>query len=218
MRSFLAALSVIPHPIIYHDPRFEGLTYIPPDQRTLTTDIFYATTRGGDGPPDHRTYTNDVGDAIRLGVASVRFGDTTTSWDDLAAEVRTEQHTSRLAVQVGQARELGTLPTAPDVLSDHERPFIEAINSQLARSPRKDVTVYVHGFRVDFEISIAILGSFHHYSLRRGAFVAFNWPSRQSLWLYGAAPTTRGSHDTQMPIERRPTWSRSLSYRVACRL
>lgn len=181
-------VTMIPHPIIYEDPRFEGLTSIPAEQRTVTTEIFYATTRAAEGPPDDRRYTNDAGDTVRLGVASVRFGDATTKWGDLMEELRLTTQVSRIAVHVEKARELGTLTTGAETgsLSDEEQRFLDAINEQLARSPRKDVTIYIHGFRVDFEESMAILGGFHHYSLRRGVFIAFNWPSRQSLWLYGA--------------------------------
>jgi esterase/lipase superfamily enzyme len=118
-------------------------------------------------------------DRLRLGVAAVRMGQVDATWDEICAA--TSGKDANPSFRLVRASEFGHLQgdAAPG-------PFVEQIDRQLAVSPNRQVNVYVHGFRTNFDWEVEVLAKLFHCSGRRGAMVCFSWPARQSLMLYGS--------------------------------
>jgi esterase/lipase superfamily enzyme len=55
--------------------------------------------------------------------------------------------------------------------------FIAEIKRRLARSTSKDVYIYVHGYKVDFENPVLVASELWHFLGYQGAFIAFSWPT-----------------------------------------
>jgi len=85
------------------------------------------------------------------------------------------------------------VPSADDKKYDyytHERSeaacerFTDEIRERLARSDRKHVYVNVHGYKVNFENPVLVASELWHFPGYNGAFVAYSWPTRFSIWAY----------------------------------
>ncbi len=55
--------------------------------------------------------------------------------------------------------------------------FAGLINEKLAKSERKEIFIYVHGFRVIFENPLLIATELWHFLGYDGVFIAYAWPS-----------------------------------------
>jgi esterase/lipase superfamily enzyme len=64
------------------------------------------------------------------------------------------------------------------------RKFAELVDERLAASSVKDVYVYVHGFRVTFDLPVLVATELWHFLGYRGAFIAYSWPSTPSVFAY----------------------------------
>jgi esterase/lipase superfamily enzyme len=51
--------------------------------------------------------------------------------------------------------------------------FAKAINAQLDQSGRKDVYVYVHGYKVVYENPVLVASELWHFLGYKGAFIAY---------------------------------------------
>lgn len=169
-----------PAPAVFKDPRLAFETALPQALRTTRLPVFYATTRAASEDGDH--YANEAAEGLMLGSAQVRLGDPGWTWDQLEASDRTstvEQPRIGAVESVTEFGRAGT-ETAP---TPAEEAFIAAIDAQLARTGNRDVVVYVHGYRVNFDEVAVQMGSFAHY-LGNGAVVTFQWPTGMMFWNY----------------------------------
>ena len=71
---------------------------------------------------------------------------------------------------------------------DQERPtgkrFAAQVNAKLDISRRKDVYIYVHGYKVVFENPLLVASELWHFLGYEGVFIAFAWPSTPSTLAY----------------------------------
>ena len=67
----------------------------------------------------------------------------------------------------------------PPDISDR---LAEQINAQLARSERKHVYLYVHGYKVVYENPILVASELWHFLGYNGVFIAYAWPSTPSAF------------------------------------
>jgi esterase/lipase superfamily enzyme len=169
--------SLQPMPVIYGPGRADLCSLIPESKRTSELQVFYATNRAAKGPANNREYTNKVDERLRLGVATVQMGNRDATWDEICRA--SSGKGGNPVMRMTRAAEFGRLG---DASADA---FVEAIDRQLALSNNRQVNVYIHGFRTNVDLEVEVLAKLAHCSGRRGAFVCFAWPSRQSLFLYG---------------------------------
>jgi esterase/lipase superfamily enzyme len=64
------------------------------------------------------------------------------------------------------------------------REFVREIETRLARSPVKDIYIYVHGYKVNFENPLLVASEKWHFLGHEGAFIAFSWPSTPARLAY----------------------------------
>ena len=62
--------------------------------------------------------------------------------------------------------------------------FADLINSKLEISRRKEILIYVHGYKVVFDNPILVTTELWHFLGYDGVAIAFAWSSTPSTWAY----------------------------------
>jgi esterase/lipase superfamily enzyme len=173
------AWTMMPAPIIMKDARFDFTRYVAPEDRTSNVvPVLYATTRAPapEGAPER--YLQSAGTAVRLGVAHVELGEPGWSFADLVESDRTSRVDALRPARVTSVEEFGKMG------GDADQAFIDAIDRQVRRSRTGEAVLYVPGYRVTFDQTMVLMGSWAHYLGRSSAVVAFSWPTGTRWWSY----------------------------------
>lgn len=194
-------------PVMFDHTLADPFSELPESQRKTTARIFYATDRLPPETPNEKLpYGNKRAPALTLGVVDTEIGQG-MSWDKLLAHTVGDANGQRPRLFLESPREFGLLlTTAPprvvraqsDATGDEEDirfearkdpgsgalAFAAAINSEMHQTDHREVYVYVHGYRNSFIDCVESATSLHHYNGRRGAVVAFAWPSQKHLLDY----------------------------------
>ena len=187
-------LDLMPAPDVYGDGMVDPFIDNDPIVQELQPEILYATDRapaleeGG----RYRYYTNQRGHVLRLGVAQVEVGyDESITWEEARQISLLKNRTENYPLRVSSVEEFGPLaqtirPFDEGFVPSDEpgRRFIEEIDRRLARSPSKDVYIYVHGYKVDFENPVLVSAELWHFLGYNGAFVSFSWPTTAKRLAY----------------------------------
>jgi len=161
-------------------------------------DVLYATDRRPADPANAETgfYLNRRGGALRLGIATLRLArpDASATWDDAQRVPLLRDQTGDYPLQVETVREFGIEPDSVSPLAPrelHERAderaikaFAEAVDERMATSGRRDVTVFVHGYKISFVTPLLAAAELSHYLDHRGVVIAYAWPSQETVWGY----------------------------------
>jgi len=131
-------------------------------------------------------------DVLRLGEARIQLGaDNLITWEEARRISLLKSRTDKYPLKVAGIEEFGVLErTVPPTRTDVERSagpgdrFAEAVNRRLRDSPFKDVFIYVHGYKVEFENPILVASELWHFLGYDGAFIAFSWPSTRKTLAY----------------------------------
>lgn len=165
--------------------------------------VLYATDRApATGDCNEPYYPSARGQVVRLGAARIEVGDTTMTWEEARRISLLKNRPKTYPLRVTGVTEFGILETTRDALFDREagedpaapgRTFAAAINAKLAISRRKDVFIYVHGFKVVFENPALVAAELWHFLGYEGVFIAYAWPSTpRSRAYFGDADTAAG--------------------------
>jgi len=138
---------------------------------------FYGSLRGGE---------------LRAGEAKVAVGDPDATWDETRREAHLKHRGEDLSLRVTGVEEFGLLETLPrpgvqtfDAPSGPAaRRFGEEINARLALTSEKDVFIFIHGFRVNFENPVLVGADLWHFLGYQGAFIAYSWPATPKVTAY----------------------------------
>jgi hypothetical protein len=66
------------------------------------------------------------------------------------------------------------------------RQFVDSIEQKLAVTQRKDIYIYVHGYKVTFDNPLLVATELWHFLGYDGVMIAFSWPSTPSTLAYFA--------------------------------
>lgn len=157
--------------------------------------ILYATDRKpADEPVKPPFYGNDRGYVLRLGSARIFLAKDGVTWEEARRISLLKNRTESFPLQVSDVREYGVLDRTITNLDDpsivaHKsklpgKLFAERINAQLAKASVKDIYIYTHGFKVNFENPVLVASELWHYLGYEGVFVAYSWPATPSIWAY----------------------------------
>ena len=167
---------------------------VPAERQTTTVGVLYVTDRAPAPKPGRPVwYGHRRAAQMVFGVGFVRLG-VNLSWDQLAAATSTSDRRSPIPLQVIAAEELGSLPSplptteaaraahrlSPAELAEQERElsvFYEALAARLDATAKKDVYVYVHGFKRWFEDGLYTMAEMWHYAGREGVPIVYSWPA-----------------------------------------
>ena len=198
-------VDLMPAPDVYGDGLINPLPETAPFDRIPYDGILYVTDRTPATEEDEENYyLNDRGEILRVGVANVRMGEKEFDWN-WAREIsmlssRTEQYPLTIegvdewgilyeTVPFWIDRDLETSGDPPPDAADR---FADAITAQMEQSGRKDVFIYVHGFKVVYENPVLISAELWHFLGYKGAFIAYAWPSTPSPLAYVKDSDTSG--------------------------
>lgn len=174
-------------PDVYDDGNINPFTDNDPIAREASPEILYATDRAPAETADisYTHYTNQRGHVVRLGVAEIDFGyDESITWEEARRVSLLKNRSEDYPLKVSAVEEFGplaqTIRPFDEGIEPSEDPgirFIDEIDQRLARSESKDVYIYVHGFKVDFENPLLVASELWHYLGYHGAFIAYSWPT-----------------------------------------
>ena len=168
---------------------------VPEVYRTTQTEIIYATDRIREDLGAGRLhYGYGRSHSLALGVATVSMGGDEMTWEQLAEASTVRNRSREVPLELTGVREFVRLPPSntslyvvddelvepPDYLAALVAANAEAaalINSQLAKSPVKDVYVYVHGYNNTFEYAAFRMATIWHFLGRQGVPVLYSWPA-----------------------------------------
>jgi esterase/lipase superfamily enzyme len=188
-------LNLMPAPAIYEEGALDPLPETSPLDLIPYGGILFATDRQPAEKAEN-FYRSDRGMLLRLGVGTLMLGEGDYSWEE-ARRITLQQHRDRdYRIRITGVEEYGILEetvspfldpaTVPENRAVGGERFAEAVNSKLATSRKKDIYVYVHGFRVVFEDPLLVASEFWHFLGYDGVFIAYSWPSTPSALAYAS--------------------------------
>ena len=190
-------INLMPAPSVFEDGAVNPL---PKGQPPVSYDDFgmlYATDRKpSDDPYERPFYLDEAGFIIRMGEARVKAGPEGADWQTVRRVTLAKNRTGDYPLEVVSVNGTGYLSqtysfltrSVPDGPStdDRGREFARLVNERLAASGVKDVYVYLHGFRVMFDVPVLVSSELWHFMGYRGAFISYCWASTPSLFAYFA--------------------------------
>lgn len=194
-------LNLMPAPDIFDNGAWQPFSDTSSIKNDGTIEILYATDREpANEQSKEKFYQNERGDLLRLGKGEVKLGKGDYTWEEMKHISLLKNRTENLPLQVTGVKEYGILNTT---ISEIDSPKLQAqkstepaeyfasiINAKLANSKHKDIYVYLHGFKVNFENPLLVTSELWHYLGYEGVFIAFAWPSTPSLWAYASDAET----------------------------
>ncbi len=178
-------IEMMPAPAAYSASVIPGNAHTAGGQEAL--DILYVTSRAPTSAAAGY-YSGERGYLLRAGAATTDVGDGAGAWDVARGQSRALSHRVSAVREFGILHDSVTVFTPADVATrvDEQatREFVHAVEQRLARSNRKDVYIYTHGYRVTFEQPLLVASELWHYLGHEGAFLAFSWPSTPDSLAY----------------------------------
>jgi esterase/lipase superfamily enzyme len=156
-------------------------------------EVLFATDRKpSDDTQRFAFYGDDRDNVLHLGEARIQLGaDAPITWEEARRISLLKSRTDKYPLKIKGIEEYGVLErTVPPIRTDVERStipgrqFAEAINERLRESDSKEVYIYVHGYKVEFENPILVAAELWHFLGYEGAFVAYSWPSTRKTLAY----------------------------------
>lgn len=194
--------ALMPTPNLYARGGFDPFAYVPKNLQNNSVDVLYLTDRQReDNPPGQdAVYGYDRSRSVSFGTCHVEIGEH-VSWDQVVKASRTDHRTIDLPLRITRTTEAGRFPPTPAALVDlppdelsstqpstqptttrvqRDQAFATAdalLSAELAKTPVKDVYLFVHGFNNTFDDSILTIAGLWHFLGREGVPVAYSWPA-----------------------------------------
>jgi len=141
-------------------------------------------------------YENKRGFVVRLGEASVSLGNGELSWEEARKLSLLKERASDFPLQVSAVEEMGVLDdTLISWMNSGEHAiqateprlkFTKRINEQLKISDKKDIYIYVHGFKVIFDNPMLVTAELWHFLGYQGVPIAYSWPATPERLAYAS--------------------------------
>lgn len=156
--------------------------------------ILYVTNRERvDDTEAGAAYSSERGYVLRAGVAQATLGEGEFTWEEARRISLLKNRTENFPIQVTQVQEFGVMPESITALQDPTEwdadpaatdEFVRRVQAQLDRSRLKDITIYVHGYKVTFDNPVLVSAELWHYLGYEGSFIAFSWPATPKTLAY----------------------------------
>lgn len=208
----LNEINLMPAPDVYEDGAVDPFTDTDPIEKIPYNGILYATDRSP-AKENHHFYKNKRGNLLRLGVAKIKAGKEDITWEEARRISLLKNRPVNYPLKVTEVEELGILDrsitvfTPPGLITkDLYQPakrFAELVNEKLKQSERKDIYIYVHGYKVIFENPVLVATELWHFLGYDGVFIAYAWPSTPKTLAYvsDAETATLSSHFLQIFLQ-----------------
>jgi esterase/lipase superfamily enzyme len=188
-------IELMPAPDVYEKGLIDPFSDRNPLKAIPYEGILYVTDRQP-SDAEHHFYLNERGSLTRLGSARIEMGPEGISWEEARRVSLLKNRTENYPLKVVEVEELGILDRSitvftdpamvpPDTRQPAER-FAAFINAKLNSSRRKDIYIYIHGYKVVFENPVLVATELWHFLGYDGVFIAYAWPSTPSRGAYFA--------------------------------
>lgn len=179
---------MMPTPALFWGGGADPLPEAPMPQQKTLVQVFYA---GDDEPVGHVGHRNQ---ALKVGSATLQIGKDKLSSSEVRQLSLMKKRSRKLTTDLKSVVEYGVLSSTMPPLglrksgsqrhsssAPADKRFIDQINKELAKSRKKTIQIYVHGFNSPFNDSLTILGQMHYYMRADGIALAYTWPSQGSF-------------------------------------
>lgn len=157
--------------------------------------MLYATDRQPASEKDSDPYyLNKRGHLLRLGVAQVKLNVKGMTWEEARRITLLKNRTEKYPLQVAKVEEFGVLYDSYSLFDDPKlsdsnsrqpaEHFAKIVNEKLDHSKRKDIYIYIHGYKVNFENPMLVASELWHFLGYDGVFIAYAWPSTPKRLAY----------------------------------
>ncbi len=189
----LNQIFLMPAPAVSDTGAIDPFTDFDPIKAIPYEGMLYATDRKPAEEGDEKNvYLNERGFLLRLGVGKIKLGDSTMTWEEAREISLLKNRSDKYPMQITEVEEIGILAESysnfiPPKVTDIEQPgkeFAAKINEKLAKSKRKDIYIYVHGYKVVFENPLLVATELWHFLGYEGVFIAYSWPSTPKTLAY----------------------------------
>jgi esterase/lipase superfamily enzyme len=202
---------LMPTPNVYASGEYDPFPNLPAEFQNNKVDVLYLTDRASEeSTPAARKYGFRRSRAVAFGYCEVEFGKN-VSWQQLYEASRSSKRSVDLPVTVSRTVELGVFPTTPRNLiripstepapTPTSVPFIgdppdseeleveqrvhKGLSERLARTNRKEVFLFVHGYNNDFQYAVQTMAQVWHFMGREGVPITYSWPAGATGLLRG---------------------------------
>ena len=160
-------LEMMPAPDVYGDGQLDPFVDLNPILLEEMGGILYATGRAPVGEKSkERFYLNKRGHVVRLGIGNIALAKKNMTWEEAQQISLLKNRSGRYPIKVTGVEEYGMLGRSlgvfapPDMLekasSQPETKYVEKINNKLRQSKNKNIFVYLHGYKVNFENPVLV--------------------------------------------------------------
>ena len=186
-------IMLMPAPDVFDQGDWDPFTDRDPIKDIPYGGILYATDREP-AREEGQYYLDDRGHVLRLGVAQVTVGKKGMTWEEARRITLLKKRGEDYPLKVTGVEEVEILDRSVNVLTERlvdkdqrrlpDEPFVDKVNAKLAISKRKDVFIYLHGYKVVFENPLLVASELWHFLGYEGVFIAFAWPSTPKTTAY----------------------------------
>ncbi len=130
-------------------------------------------------------YTNNRQSEVLLGEAQISIAGEDQNWHDMTTIEAGRRSLKKPILQVDDMDIFGKLERSRTENGasglfdspDAEEVFTRRVLEQLRSSGDRDVYIFIHGYKVNFENPLLIAVQLWHYMGYNGSFIAYSWPS-----------------------------------------
>ena len=194
-------------PNLYTASTDDPFADVPPQLQSTRAEVVYVTDRKPHTVDGVYGYSHERSRQIRFGVCTVLMGDDETTWEELARASRSPTREKKLPLTLtsiderGEYIEHGGLievdgqwvenPADLQSTAESTAQFHALLSEKLARTPRKEVFIFVHGYANKFESGAFRTSQIWHFIGREGVPILYSWPA-------GSGGVLRGyTHDRE---------------------
>jgi esterase/lipase superfamily enzyme len=159
-------LYLMPTPIAISASDLNPFDLNPEQEKSNELQILFATNRLPAGKTENRMYTIFPGNQLRMGIAHMTIGEKETPWEKLFNLSTTAEKGKRPALRLETLEELAQFPLKGSEISEpmNTQAMAEIVNTALARSIDKDITIYVHGANTAVYRASAQAAQYQHFT------------------------------------------------------
>jgi len=189
-------IDLMPAPAVYDDEIINPLAENELLEASPYQGVLYVTDRLPAGKEDkEKYYLHERSPVIRAGQGTISLAGDPMTWEEVRAISLAKTRTDKYPLRVDEVLEFGVLqdvlpygflndPSDYDDAPAADTEFSDLINKKIAVSKRKDIYIYVHGYKVVFENPLLVSTELWHFLGYDGVFIAYSWPSTPKTLAY----------------------------------
>jgi esterase/lipase superfamily enzyme len=185
---------MMPTPNVEVNPEKDHYEDLHPDLKSTEVPLFYITDRTPERNENGELeYGYGRSSSLAFGTTVVDLGED-ISWEDLVHASRTQQRLKKIPLARKELVEITRGPNVPipyrvidgQIVEDAKyvavrktarEKFRQTMVEQLAKTPRKEIFIFVHGYHNDFNDAAFAMAELWHFMGRIGIPIIYTWPA-----------------------------------------